>query len=81
MDEYKTKIRMLVSPYLSGCELADNQDIFALDGVSSLFALQLVLLIEKGFKIKLAREDLDFDNFRSVNALANLVQRKLEGVH
>ena len=39
--------------------------------------MQLVAFVEKEFRIDIDSEDLEMDNFRSVNALAALVERKL----
>ena len=41
-----------------------------------MFAMQLVLFLEQEFQITVENEDLEFDNFRTVNALTNLVERK-----
>ena len=46
--------------------------------MNSLFAMQLVLFVEKTFKIQLEGEDLNMNNLNSINALAELVNRKLE---
>lgn len=54
---------------------AQDTDLFASGGVSSLFALQLVMALEKTFGIAIAGEDLKLDNFRTVNAMATLVRR------
>ena len=40
--------------------------------------MQLVLFVEKTFKIQLEGEDLNMNNLNSINALAELVNRKLE---
>jgi methoxymalonate biosynthesis acyl carrier protein len=75
MDE-RMKVRAFVSRHFQRIELQDDQDIFALGIVNSLFAMQLVLFIEKEFNLSLANEDLDIDNFRSLNAIMRLIQRK-----
>ena len=61
---------------LHAAEVADEADIFASGLVNSLFALQIVLFVEKEFGIRVDNEDLELDNFRSVNALAGFVARK-----
>jgi methoxymalonate biosynthesis acyl carrier protein len=58
-------------------EVRDDDDIFELGVVDSLFALQLVLFVEKEFAITAQREDLDINNFRSIAALTNFVLKKL----
>ena len=76
MDEQKQKIREFLSRHLRNHELCDDEDIFALGFVNSLFAMQLVMFVEKEFGITIDNEDLDIDNFRSINAIVNLVERK-----
>jgi len=58
-------------------EVADDVDIFAAGLVNSLFAMQLVLFLESAFAIRVENEDLDFDNFRTLNAIAGFVERKV----
>lgn len=43
--------------------------------VNSLFALEIVLYLEKTFKIKLKGKDINKNNFRTINAMAELVER------
>lgn len=72
----QTKIRDFLGTFFQNLELEDDQDIFALGFVNSLFAMQLVLFIEKEFDLKVEDEDLDIDNFRSIKAMTALIQRK-----
>jgi acyl carrier protein len=41
-----------------------------------LFAVQLVTFLERTFGIDVEMEDLEIENFKSVNAAAAFVQRK-----
>ena len=74
--EIKIKIKKFLSKHFQNYDLRDDQDIFALGFVNSLFAMQLVLFVEKEFQISIEDQDLELENFRSVTALANLVERK-----
>ncbi len=74
--EESTKIRTFLSKYFQNVELQDDQDFFALGFVNSLFAMQLVLFVEQEFGISIANEDLDIENFRSINAIARLIRRQ-----
>ena len=76
MQETKSSIRQFIGRFFHSIELTDDQDIFASGFVNSLFAMQLVLFIEKTFAIKIENEDLDIDKFRSLNAIAQLVEQK-----
>jgi acyl carrier protein len=58
-------------------DLKADDDIFRLGFVNSLFALQLVMFVEKQFGITVDTEDLELDNFRSLDAIAGLVERKV----
>ncbi|MFJ8582339.1 phosphopantetheine-binding protein [Micromonospora sp. NPDC093277] len=70
----KTRIRTFLGTRCPG-DLRDDDDIFETGLVNSLFAMQLVLFVEQEFAIELDNEDLERDNFRTVNAIAELVER------
>jgi acyl carrier protein len=57
-------------------ELDDDLDIFESGVVNSLFAIELMTFLEKAFSIKVTMDDLDMDNFKTVNATSAFVQRK-----
>ena len=76
MQDTKTSIRQFIGKFFQHIELTDDQDIFASGFVNSLFAMQLVLFIEKTFSITIENEDLDIDKFRSLNTIAQLVAQK-----
>jgi methoxymalonate biosynthesis acyl carrier protein len=74
--EIKTAIKRFLARFFQNYDLQDDEDIFALGFVNSLFAMQLVLFVESEFQISVDNEDLELDNFRTVNALTNLINRK-----
>lgn len=76
MDQNQQKIKEFLSRFFRNHDLKPEEDIFALGFVNSLLAMQLVAFVEKEFSIKVEDEDLDLDNFRSINAISNLVARK-----
>lgn len=45
--------------------------------INSLFALQIVMFVEKEFKIKLAKKEISVENFHSIDAIAALVDSHL----
>lgn len=59
-----------------GREVQDDDDIFAHGFGNSLFAIQLVEFVQNQFGIEIESEDMEMDNFRSIVAVANLVERK-----
>ncbi|CAM3845773.1 phosphopantetheine-binding protein [Kibdelosporangium persicum] len=70
----KTRIRTFLNTRLPD-EVRDDEDIFEAGLVNSLFAMQLVLFVEQEFTIRIGNEDLERDNFRSVDAITGLVER------
>jgi acyl carrier protein len=70
------KIKEFLSRFFKNHDLQPEEDIFALGFVNSLLAMQLVAFVEKEFAIQVGDEDLDLDNFRSIQAISNLVARK-----
>ena len=72
----KTHIRDYVTKALA-VNIRDEDDIFELGVVNSLFAIQLVQFIEREFSITAEREDLDIKNFCSIAAMAEFVLKKL----
>lgn len=76
MDEHKAKVRTFLSKYIRNHELSDDDDIFGLGFVNSLFAMQLVMFVEREFGITVGNEDLNMENFGTVNAIVKLVEKK-----
>lgn len=77
-DKDKDKIRNLIIHHISTSNLQDDDDIFELGYVNSFFALQLVSFVEHEFDLELEPDDIDINNFRSVNAICSLIQAKRE---
>lgn len=60
-------------------EIGAEQDIFALGFVNSLFAMELVMYVEKTFAVTVPNDELRIDNFRSARSMAGLVGRLTAG--
>jgi acyl carrier protein len=75
--ERKIKIKQFLSRSFRNHQIQDDEDIFSLGFVNSLLALQLVTFLQNEFAVTIDDEDLDFDNFRTVNAMNALVELKL----
>jgi len=76
VNDKKEKIKAFLLKYIKKTDLNEDDDIFQTRLVNSLFAMQLVLFIEKEFKIKVNNEDLDLKNFNSINSIAAFIERK-----
>lgn len=77
MNERKLQIKQFLSRFFNTGQLKDDDDIFSLGFVNSLLALQLVNFLEREFGIAIEDEDLDIDQFRSIDSMDELVERKL----
>jgi methoxymalonate biosynthesis acyl carrier protein len=75
-DDLTSTIRSFIGEHVRDTELTDHQDIFATGSVSSLFAVQLVMWVERTFKIAVQSADLDIDNFRTVNDVVSFVRSR-----
>ena len=69
------EIRDFIHAKYPQAAVEDEEDIFALGFVNSLFALELVMFIEKTFGFQVPNEDVKLDNFRTVAAMEELVAR------
>jgi acyl carrier protein len=56
-------------------QIADHDDIFALGFVNSLFAMELVVFLEKAFEVTIPNDELRIDNFRTVEVMEALIRR------
>jgi acyl carrier protein len=73
MQDQLATIREFVARHVGGAPVEDDEDIFASGYVNSLFAVQLVMFVERTFDIPVVGDDLDLRNFRSVAAVHRFV--------
>lgn len=76
MDNHKTVIRKFIAGYIDQNRLSDEDDLFKTGYVNSLFAMELVTFVENKFRITIENEELNIDNFRTINSIASLVSQK-----
>jgi len=72
----KDTVRRFILSSVAIPKLDDNDDLFESGIVNSLFAVQLMTYIEKTFAIEVAMDDLDIENFKSLNATTAFVLKK-----
>ena len=73
MSDIKLKLRGFLNTYFEDCEIDDDDNIFEIGFISSLFAMQLVLFLEKEYGIKVKNEEMDMSNFKSLNAIEGFI--------
>ena len=72
----KEAVRRFILSSINVTHLDDDDNLFESGIVNSLFAVQLMTFIEKTFAIEVGMDDLDIENFKSLNAAAAFVVRK-----
>jgi len=76
MEETKVKIKAFLNRFFRKHELQEDEDIFQAGFVNSLFAMQLVMFLEKEFGLRVENKDLDMENFKTVNTIATFIENK-----
>jgi acyl carrier protein len=75
MDE-RARIRDYLARFSRDEGWLGSDDLFAGGVIDSMMAVELVAFLEKAFAITIEDEDLELANFRSVEGMAGLVERK-----
>ncbi|NLR57668.1 acyl carrier protein [Chitinophaga polysaccharea] len=79
--EVRENIRAFIGQHLivfnDDVSFTDEDNIFELGFVNSLFAMKLLNYVEHTFDIVLENEDIDINNFSSVNNIERLIAGKL----
>ena len=72
----KDAVRRFIVSSANIAALDDDVNLFESGIVNSLFAVQLMMFIEKTFAVQVGMEDLDIENFKSLNATTAFVLKK-----
>lgn len=78
MNNVKETIRDYISRVAFDSNFKDDDNLFELGVVHSLFAVQLILFIEKEFDIELDEDEINFDNIKSINDIVALIDSRNE---
>ena len=72
----KDTVKRFILSSISIANLDDDDNLFESGIVNSLFAVQLMTFVEKTFAIEVGMDDLDIENFKSLNATTAFVLKK-----
>lgn len=78
-DAVQQKVYTYILRNISVDHVDYDLDIFDEGLVSSLFAIELMTFIEKNFAVKVTMEDLDMNNFKTVNSITRFIEHKKAG--
>lgn len=73
-SDIRGKVRNFVLNYIKDDDLEDHENMFELGYVNSLFAMQLVMFVEKECGFSIPREQLKLSNFHSIDAIVALAE-------
>jgi acyl carrier protein len=76
MNDRRARIQAFLTTYLRDPHLPGDKNFFEAGLADSLFATQLVMFIETDFNITVSNEDLEIENFSSLDGLDRFVARK-----
>lgn len=74
--EIRKKIEKFLHRFIGNRSLDEDDNIFELGLVNSLFAVQLVSFLENEFDVIVENEDMDIANFKNINSIVSLVESK-----
>jgi len=72
----KETVKRFILSSINFTHLDDDDNLFESGIVNSLFAIQLMTFIEKAFSIEVEMDDMDIENFKSLNATTAFVLKK-----
>ena len=75
MSETTGDILAFITGRFPQAAITATEDIFSLGYINSLFAMELVMHLEKTFGVTIPNEELRIDNFRTAAAMTELVGR------
>ncbi len=64
--------------YFDVSKVNKDDNIFELGFVNSLFAMQMVSFIENEFDFEISNDELNLDNFKSINSILAFINSKSE---
>ncbi|WP_329048618.1 acyl carrier protein [Amycolatopsis sp. NBC_01488] len=75
MSETTGDILAFITGRFPQAAITETEDIFSLGYINSLFAMELVMHLEKTFGVTIPNDELRIDNFRTAAAMTDLVGR------
>lgn len=75
-NDVKSTIRKFIQKVTRKQEILDDEDIFQGGIVNSLLTVQLIMFIEKNFQISIDNNDINLENFKTMNKIEQYIQSK-----
>lgn len=79
VTELRDTVRAYITEHVGQDPASDDVDLFESGLVNSLFAVQIVMWVERVLGAQVSEADLQLRNFSSIEAITAYVRRKLDG--
>ena len=76
MKYMRDELRKFMERFYNISETDGDTNLYDLGYVNSLFGQQLILFLEKKFNISVEIEDMDINNFSTINNILAFVKKK-----
>lgn len=77
MDDVNRKVNSFIMKYSRLNNIGEDQDIFQLGFANSLFAMQLILFMEKEFDISISNDEISLDNLNTIHNICKFIMGKV----
>ena len=75
--EIRQNLRTFLGKHIQADSFSDEDNFFEKNLVNSLFAMHMVTFLEKNFDIIFDNDELEIENFQSVNTIVTFIESKL----
>lgn len=75
-EEIRSKVEDFFSKFSKRRDIDPDQDVFSMGFANSLFAMQMILFIEKEFNLSVDNQDLTSDSLRTLNGICRYIAEK-----
>jgi methoxymalonate biosynthesis acyl carrier protein len=74
--DFKEELKAFLEDASGINDIDDDTELFSSGIVNSLFAIQLMMFMEKKWNIEIGPDDLDMENFNSINSICKFLETK-----
>ncbi len=78
-ETIRDELRAFLKKLSGVADIADGDELFARGLLNSLYAMQIVQFVESRYQLIVRDEDLELDNFQTIEAIARLIERRTRG--
>lgn len=77
MDERTKKLKKFILKYARQNDVEEDANIFEMGFANSLFAIQLIMFVEKEFAVSVENSIFGTDDFNSISSIRRYIESRL----